>query len=281
MAVSPIPVPAPPAQPPRHSLLVAAEVITGGDDRWTVGYTFRPEGAGTGGGVIAPDCGPIDGFDSDRPPAWVEVQPFYVFDGDQCSRMSQAGSYDEVAARARRNLQASESHHIAAEFWTGTLADDQSWTGEARLRGATEVGVGPLAPAEALACLEQALQTNRRGRRGMIHATAGTVTTWQAENLLRREGGQVLTVLDTIVVTDSGYDGSSPDGDAAADGAVWAYATGMVQVRLTAPQPLQADEAQAMNRQTNNIEVLVARLAGINFDTPGVWGASVDVPVCA
>lgn len=271
------PVPAPPIQPPRVSLLTAAQVIADGADRWGQGYVFVPEGNASGGGVADPCAG---SFTQVRPPASVEVQPFYVWEGDTCTRLSR--TYDEIVARARRNLQGSESYHIAREFWKGTLATAMGWTDQPVLASpdSDTLTNGPAQPLDALACLEQGLATAQRGRRGMIHATHALATYWQSLYLLHTEGTNLLTALGTIVVVDAGYDGSGPDGQAAVDGSQWAYATGLVQVRLDQVTTLPDTEAQALNRENNDVTAYASRLASPSWDLEAHLAAEVDVPFC-
>lgn len=271
------PVPAPPIQPPRISLLTAAQVVTDGDNRWGQGYVFVPEGNTAGGGVADPCAGT---FDSVRPPDLVEVMPFYVWEGDECTRLQR--TFDDEVARARRNLQASESYHIAHEFWRGTLATTEGWTGQPVLGRPTSDTVtnGPADPVDALACLEQGLASAQRGRRGMIHATHALATYWVSQHLLVAEGTNLLTMLGTIVVVDAGYDGSGPLGQDAVDGSVWAYATGLVQVRLDAVTTMPDNEAQALNRLDNTVTAYASRLASPSWDLEAHLAAEVDMPFC-
>jgi hypothetical protein len=274
------PVPAPPIQPPRVSLLTAAQLITDGadsGDRWGQGYTFVPEGNTAGGGVADPCSG---AFTSTRPPDVVEAEPFYVWEGDECSRLSR--TYDDVLARARRNLQGSESYHIAREFWRGDLATTEGWTNQPVLARADSDTLtnGPAQPLDALACLEQGLATAQRGRRGMIHATHALATYWQSLYLLHTEGTNLLTALGTIVVVDAGYDGSGPLGQAAVDGSQWAYATGLVQVRLGPVGTMPDTEGQALDRLDNTVTAYASRLASPSWDGMAHLAAEVDVPFC-
>lgn len=277
-----LPVAAPPAAPPLYGLIPAAQVITGEDDHWEGGYTFVPEGS-DGGGVLAP-CDASYG-NPERPGDPVTGVPFYVWESDQCSRLGNTpfSRYEDVVARARRNLQASESYHLAREFWKGELAATQPGWGDQPILAdpASDVlTTGAATPLAAFACLEQGIAEAQRGGRGMIHCTPQMLTYWQSLYLIRPSGTLNVSALGTVVVADAGYDGSGPNGEAPTDGHQWAYGTGMVQVRLGPVQIVPGSEAEAVDRSDNTITVWVNRLASANWDRRAHVAAEVNVPLC-
>lgn len=276
-----LPVAAPPAAPPRISLLASAQVITSESGPWTDGYTFVPEGS-QGGGVIAPCDGQYG--EPEELPAPVEAIPFYVWESAWCSALGRTplNTYDALTARARRNLAAAESYHVAREFWRGDLATAESWDDQPVLaRLASDVVTsGAATPLAAMGCLEQALSQAQRGGRGMIHCTPQLLTYWQSLYLIRREGTLNLTAMDTIVVADAGYDGSDPYGNIPTAGHQWAYATGLVQVRLDAVTVLPGSEAEAVDRRINKTVVWANRLASPSWDRRAHIAAEVDLPLC-
>jgi len=177
----------------------------------------------------------------------------------------------DLTDRARRALAVCEHGLIGSEFWTGELATAQGWP-NAFLAGPT---VTPLAYSDAstpvnvvdsLAILEQSLAECGCGSRSMIHASPRLATLWASLSLIRREGGLLLTALDSIVVTGPGYDGSGPESLAPAgpkpqtDTSSWAYGTGLVEIRLGPVADLSG-----FDEETNDHVAFAQRLAVARF----------------
>lgn len=268
------PVPAPLAGPPRQGLLVAANVISDAL-RWEAGYTFVPEACG-GGGTFDP-CGVADLDPPHGLPDAVGNVPFGIWEGDRCSTFG--SDLDDLRARARRALEANQSEHVAAEFWTGAQADAAGWGDNQRL--AAGAGV-PVASAgedvrTAFAALTQALADQQGNRRGMIHVTPRTLDAAAQAQAIRREGNLWLTPMDHIVVADAGYPGSGPSGEAAADAATWAFATGLVTVRLGDVLVAPDDDAQAVDTRVNTALFVASRLASAAWDGCALAAASIDL----
>lgn len=120
----------------------------------------------------------------------------------------------------------------------------------------------------------------------MIHCTPQTLVRWVAASAVRLEGGQYLSPLGNIVVADAGYDGSGPGG-VAAGASQWAYATGLISIRLSTPQVIPGDVetaqsiAQALNREDNTLDVYAQRLALVQWDECCHIAAELDLAVCA
>lgn len=273
---------APKAQPPRVSLVSSAVIVTETDDRWEAGFAYTPESCASAG--ISDPCAVEARTIADNEDA-VEFEPFEVWAGFKCSTFGfQASDYDR---RAREALEACESAQIEAELWKGTYAQDGDRPNNFlnHLTNSDRVSDGNEEPVEALALLEQALAECGCGQQGMIHAPVSVVTLWSSLNLLRREANRIYTIRDTIVVPGAGYDGSGPGGLAPADGALHAYATPMVQVRLgravtITPNPEDDDAlAQATDRETNTVEFRAARVAAATFDPCCHFVAAIDAPL--
>lgn len=277
-----LPVSAPPATPPRLSLVAASlDVATllgdGEAVRLDAGFTFAPESCGDGVGRYDP-CDPTEAELPDvSNPAVVSATSFTVKAFDRCSIFDS----DRDRAKARRLLLACESKQIAEELWTGSLSTAAGWDNRYFASpDADEVTSGAADPFTALACLERGLQLCSCGGRGMIHASAELVSLWSERGVLRREGNVILTIHDTIVVTDAGYDGSGPDGSPAADGSVWAYATGLVYTHR-GPIQIVSDPMETVDRATNTQVVWAQRQAA------ATWGdgcchlaAQIDIDIC-
>lgn len=210
-------------------------VRTGQAVRWINGFSYRPEIC-NGGDIVD-----VDGAIEGTPPtieAQIDVRPYVVEGVDKRSTFGtpKDGEMDEARQFARRQLLACESKQIAKELWTGRLSDG-SLSGNHYLSDANVAlpeGGALLGYVTALAVLEREIKNRTCGQQGMIHARADTVSIWDAGGALRRVGNLILTIHDTIVVADAGYDGSAPlnwtphlpSADAA-----WAYATTIVDVR--------------------------------------------------
>ena len=250
----------------------------GETERWENGYRFQPN-ALTGGGVADP-CDAEAEFVPPTRPATEEFEPFIVWTGDRCSAFGfTAANYEE---RAREMLEEQESYFIARELWKGTQAQASSWPNLFLADESSDtLSNGPTAVVSAIACLEQALAECGRGSRGMIHVTPQLAAHLAAlgNSLVRREGGMLLTLQDTIVVADAGYDGSGPDGTAAGD-SQWAYATGMVTVRRSEPVNIPGSLSEALDRSDNTVAFLAQRLASASWDGQCHFAAEVDLATC-
>lgn len=274
--VMPQPVPAPLAGPPRFGLLVAANVVRD-TIRWEQGYVFTPEACTGRGGVFDP-CGST-AFDAERGrPSDVTNTPFGVWEADLCSVDSEAA--EDGRARARRALEANESAHIASEFWLGTLSTAEAWDNQHLAAGGDVTALGAaLQPRRAMGVLEQGLATLQGNRRGMIHTTPDVLSRWAADSVVRRDGNLWLTPHDHIVVTDAGYPGSGPAGQAKAAAATWAYVTGLVTVRLGPVEviPSTDDLPSAISHRINDATFYALRLASPSWDGCALGAASIDL----
>ena len=275
------PIPAPLAEAPRPGsgalLPTLGRLVETVADR-EVGFAFSPEGCGESGTDPGVPCtAPDSTRDPAANPATVEAWPFRVWTSDECSPWELGRDW---RGRARRQLDAVSSFQVARELWTGTEAQAQSApTPFLASPDSDVVTAGPTSPTDALAVLEYALGQCRHGARGVIHATRHAATYWAQLGLLRREGAQILTYLDSIVVADAGYDGSGPDGQAAVDGSQWAYATSVPVVRLGAERliPDADDLTAALNRSTNTVTYFAERSAAVAFDPCCHLAAELDL----
>lgn len=300
----PVPVPAPPAQPPRLGLLPTIRALGDVTERWEQGFAFAPEQCHSSGRGSW-NCAQGDAKTIQANPAVVQTRPFYVWAADKCAPFDRTRDWQ---GRADRMLAASESFQISDELWTGTVAQASTepdgvtpWPN--RYLASPEADVlndpvtdGAFSPLNALACLEYAVGQCQNGSRGVIHCTRQLATHWDHYGMLRREGNMLLTALDTIVIADAGYDGSGPAGQAESEGSQWAYATGMLQIRLgdvkhlpgtegewnelVAAQQFNTPDAQRFNPATNLIEVRSERSAAVSWDSCCHLAVNVDLPLC-
>lgn len=281
--------PAPQMRPPRVGLIASASLPTD-PARWQGGIRYQPEGCSQGGGVItrcAPGTGGTTAKTTSAGASIVDWEPYPIWDYYRCSTFGT--DLAEAEARARRRLEACESRHLERELWRGDAARaDQLAAGTQRFLAslASDVVTSTAAtPANALACLEEAIGGCGCGQRGMIHATRQIVTLWAAQQLVRREGGLILTINDTIIVSGAGYDGSGPPGivggapTAPATNAIWAYATGMVEVRRD-PIRMVGKPDEWINRETNLIEARAERIALASWDGCCHFAAQIEATLC-
>lgn len=275
------PVAAPVAGPARVGLVASAVAVE--DDtsgRWENSFGFDPEGCVEG--QTADPCNPGT-FTVPADVADVEWEPMLVVTPYRCTAL--AGPPRDWEARARRRHLSRVETEVSAELWTGTLATASGWPNLSLASTGSDdlTEGGPTTPLQGLQCLQQHIADTNGGQRGFIHATHSTITAWQASgDHFRREGPIILDMYDNVIVPGAGYDGSSPDGVAASDGDVWAYATGPVLMRRSGLDVPDAAEALAgVDRTLNTFTVFVTETVAAYWDGCVHAGVRMDVPVCA
>jgi len=270
----------PVVRPPRVGLLVSANPVNETGNRWQAGLEFRPGICGRGGSWIPCETDPEERT-ATRGGAPVTYRPVGLMADDACSAV--AIDFAETRQRAEDTLTVWTSAQLEAELWTGAIGDAAGFTNQ-RLASddAEEVSTAPMGYVDALACLEAALADCNGGGVGMIHAPRSVTTHWKAEGLLDAQGDLRLTTHGNIVVPGAGYDGSRDAETPATDGSVWAYATGLVDVRLGEIQVLPETLQQAVSGVTrdNTVEVFAQRVAAAVFDPCCLLAVEVDGVVC-
>lgn len=257
------PIAAIPAAAPTVSLLSSALRPNDGA-RWEGGFAWQPERCITSQGF-----GPCEDPDApDFDPEGGEVQyhfPVGYRVRNYCSTIG--GPLDEE--RVRRQAEAVASFEIAKELWTGATSaanpgvdptDGVTPLVNAHLASTdatTVVGTGTF--AERLGQLEEAARVAANGQQVFLHVPIHLIT--PVANLLTRRGQTLYTALDSVVVADAGYPGTSPAGAAGA----WIYATGPVAVRMTEID-LEFDPTATIDRRINRQEIWAGRLFAAIFD---------------
>lgn len=284
---------APPATPPRYSLLIAAPAIDDGA-RWEAGFQFAPEGCGTGGRTAVDCFGGTDAIDPDDNPGIVGGDAFAVWAADRCSTFGYRAR--DYVGRARRQLAAIESYQVAEELWEGSLNGEPGLGGSAidnrplTHPGSDTVTDGPTSPTGALGALVSALGDCGSGRQGMIHVTSQVLVHLAAVGAIYRDGASWYAPMGHLVVADDGYTGAGPgaDGGVPASTSQWAYATSMMRVRLSAVQTVPelpedttnpAGWPAAVDPTTNEVLVIAQRLAAVNWDHCCHIAAELDLAV--
>jgi hypothetical protein len=285
-----------PAVPPRQGLIPALGTFDGVEDTdWVAGFTWLPEGPGTGGGAEPITCmGNTGTLAPDAPPGAATADTIAVWAADQCA--PQGALSRDWQGRATRQLRAQESFHLAAELWDGGVAqviEAQEGLAEPATRylagpdtwsdRVTESGAA--SALNGLACLEAGLASALSGARGLIHVTPQVLVHLVGANLVHRDGQQLVSPNGHLVVADAGYTGTGPVGEPAGD-TQWGYATDMMRVLLgpvqVLPNSLQSarDYAEGLNRATNLVTVYAMRVAAYQWAGNAHLAAEFDIPVC-
>lgn len=183
----------------------------------------------TGAAPAAPDLAPTAGV-QDR-----GATAYTVYAEYDCSLIGLPDVDQAAQALAR-----SEAYQVSRAFWTGQAGGQATvWPHLAadavlddpqgiRLQPAAEtIGSGPDDVAVVVGALDAALSAAYGGV-GALHVPLSALATLKARALAHRDDSGVLyTPGGHRIIAASGYDGSGPDGTAAA-GTAWLYATGAV-----------------------------------------------------
>lgn len=183
---------------------------------------------------------------------------FVVYLPITCSAIS-IGDPEEFRGRAEIALDAVESFAIEEQLSQGTGIPTNPFFSDA---AADILASGAaVTPAVGLSYLEDAIGAT--GKKGMIHATPGTVSQWFD---LRGLDSALITNVGTQVVSGGGYAGAQPSGEAAAGaGQAWAFATGPVEVRHTAVALM--DISEVLDRSVNDVTFRAERYVLATWDT--------------
>jgi hypothetical protein len=266
-----LPVYGPQAATSRMGLLASARRPPTPDLHWTGGFAWRPE-----------TCLEIQGFnrcdDIESLPAEASDDiVYYQPTAFRVDRSCAIRTYRDVDIDiVRRQADAGTDYAVSHELWTGTESaavpfvtptGDQVVNFALADSSATDVtptvGTPIPSPAEALGLIERAAMEASRGQQVMIHCDY-LVAEMSPYNF-HTVGDMVFTERGNIVVAASGYDGSGPDGSAAAPGTSWMYATGVVDVRLSDIDVI-TDPVQTIDRATNIRTIWAQRYFAATFD---------------
>ena len=270
-------VPAPPATPPRYSLLGVATAINDGA-RWQNGIEWLPEQQYQGG-VISFTCygGTPDGLDEGDNPGLAYADPFVVYAEDHCSTLGMGAR--DYEARARRQLEAVQSARVAAELERGALAQAESLDNHWLTEDPLIVGVpGAQNVIAALGDIEMGLAELWGGQQCMIHVSPQILTALHNESVIQLSGQRWVTGMGHVIACDAGYIGAPPDDEESSK--QWMYGTSLIQYRLSdvilVPGSLSEAMAAATDRATNKTTIYAERLALLQWDA-GVVAAETDI----
>ena len=240
---------------------------------------FTPELCGPGG--TARTCGNVEGVGDTKDLTdlsdVVSFDPYWIHQGTSCNRASGAATFIDTQDRSVRALAVNESYLIEEALWTGEvdgnatnhpLADTDAF----QPNGRTAVGL-----TTGLWDIVEYFNDTIGGAVGMIHVEQRVVPFLDFYGLLERDG-RILQLRNTnhVVVGGTGYPGTDPDGVAPAAGESWIYGTTPVDV-MTGSEifRLPTDESEALNRETNEIQVRAERLAVAYWDQCAHVGTAV------
>lgn len=276
---------APAVGPAAGGLLQTVRAINETAHNWQSGFSFSPNGC-VPATILDPQCGSDDNasIEPSDLPAVVDFIPYLVLVAAHCTSLQGASGAD-LGARIRAIVELDQGVAVEEELWKGTKATASSWPnfflagGSPNFDNLTPGPTDAIPGMYALGALQAALGQCNGGVRGMIHASKQVVTMWQERNLVRREGTAILDLYDNFIIAGAGYDGTGPDDEFDATGNTsWAYATGMVDVRLggidTVPTLDRIE--QALDR-TNDFMWQAQRFAAATWDGCCHIGARVNV----
>lgn len=256
---------APPARPPRYSLIGVAETLQLSDELLAGGYTFDPEACGSNRGGIA-ELGCAGDITPPEPPAAPELvvgDPFVIWAADECSTLGfNARDYE---GRATRMLNASQSYWLAQALWHGdtiNVAQPSLMT-----YAYDEISYNALSITEAVAQISAGLAYTLRGERGMIHMSPSNLDRAVAAGVAIRDGNLWVTSMGHVIVADAGYDGAGPDAAEQSINADWIYGTDMISVALGDVEIIPGSfadataRAQMVDRSINLLTIYAERLA--------------------
>lgn len=281
--------PAPPFLPATAgSLLAAAYTPPETQLRGGVRYALDSTPV-TGWHGWMPGCTPVDAGDLKTPNPGVisTARAFTISVADGPATLFSRRP-DELGDRVAGLADAVTSPAIASEFWAGAIATAASlpiataangWDGEPRLKATAAIDLnsgGALSPARAVGVLEEWALARIGTGLGCIHVPPRAVSSLNGPLALRRVGDLLLTALDTRVVADAGYPGTSPAGAAAAAGEAWLYATARPVIYRT-PLTVVNDPQLTVNRSINQATATAWRTALILLPHPEIAAVRVTL----
>lgn len=269
---------APRATIPVHSLIRAA-VTTLDEPGWERGLTYAPESPGGYRAFAACTDEEYEDLGADGPTPVVTYRPWDLQIVHPCHSTF---GLDEVqlAAELDRAVEAVESYAIARELWNGDLtraaydAGDVDAANLSLVDGPTILNAGtPAAPKLALGLLQQAAGEALHGQQVYLHASR-TLEPFLPD--LTRDGNLLTTRVGNLVVADAGYPGTPPDGEDAAAGVGWLYATGPVVVRRSPLDRVGVGQG-AVDTRTNTLNLRGTKVVAATFDRSAHFAIPVDL----
>jgi hypothetical protein len=266
----------------------ATTVIEDNDERWLSGLTYPTIDAGAsvtlapiGGNSSDLNGSEVISPDGTKPP----YRFYYPFDIKASMKASTMGSTpEEIYANAEAVINTVTQKAVEIEFWKGVIARTLQATDSGnRFLGSaagtdfidvTPAGsTGGVKPRYAQALLEQALGDATIGSKGVFHTPRAIASVLKVKD----SNGVLKTNLGTPVVAGAGYSMTGPDGQPAAAGKAWMYATGPLTVRLGPIAVLPGETSQAVDTRINTITYYIDRAAAVTWSTSNLYAVLVDL----
>lgn len=288
----------PPPEPPLYGLLSAAtapaagvrivpDADARGIERWLNGVQVFPYSPETG--LVFDPCAQGSDFVEKGDGAAVASPQFSALTAVASATCTtyKVWNHDEWKQRIALVLAAIESSVVAREFQSGTRFPNNHYLADGD--GVFPNGDTATTAIHGLSLLEE--QIALTGRQGLIHCSPMLSTTLMGYGFaLADKTGVIRTINGTVVIADFGYArGSTPTGHAAPVGPQeWAFATGPVDIRQTAPFVTPELPSQAVDRGTpgsatnglsNSVTYRAERYFLVDWDTE--LQASVLIDRCA
>ncbi len=183
-------------------------------------------------------------------------------------------------------MEATKSKALEFEFWTGFQNPDNISLMQTTPNDDSHVlnpggAAAPVAvsPGMALMLFAQALANCGGGGRGMIHATPALVERWVTLSSISCNDKLITTCgRGDIIVNGTGYLGWGPTGQPIPSAnTVWAFATGMVNVRIGEAEIYPDNINEALNRATNEVTFRGEVTAAAVFDPCCTFAVLIDL----
>jgi hypothetical protein len=280
------------ASPEGHDygiLSPATTVIFDNDERWLSGLTYPTIDAGASV-TLAPITGKSDDLsgtevispDPEKPP----YRFYYPFDIKASMKASTMGSSpEEIYNNAEAVINTVTQKAVEIELWKGVIArtltasdaNGNRYFGATAGTDYTDVtpsgNAGGVKPRYAQALLEQALGDATIGSKGVLHTPRLLASILKVKD----SDGVLKTNLGTPVVAGAGYSLTGPDGQPAAAGKAWMFATGPMTVRLGPVAVVPGEVSQAVDTRINTITYYIDRAAAITWSTSNLYAVLVDL----
>jgi hypothetical protein len=257
---------APRLTPPTHSLVRSAITNVDAEPDWEKGLIYAPETPGSYRALSHCTAQTVD-HTRDRVEN-VDYQPWELQVEDPC--LTTFGyNRQERSERLQRAMAATESYAIARELMRGELAQADAaagGTGEAAnnylAKAPTVLSATPLSHRRGIGELEEAAAELLKGQQTFLHVSPSALPQFA---WLTKTGPMLYPYRDSVIVSDAGYSRHAPDGEVAADGVAWLYATGPVVVRRSMIFEDPPD-AQIIDTATNTVIRRISRVVAATFD---------------
>lgn len=257
VAAMPVTLTAPQPAAPPFGLVPTAQVVVDEDEHYLDGGSVWPYPRGLP--FAWNPCERQSKRDDDTYSAddWTDFGAFTVVLPFFCTGRS-IGDWNEIKDRLLAAFAARESFALEAELVAGDPAAAMPENVHLGDAGMLSLGSG-VSTAEALALLENAIGAT--GEQGVIHATPALIAEWGYDRLTV-SAGKLRTINGNLVVSGGGYigaKGATGDQD-------WAFATGPVHIRRSAPFVNPDDLADAIDRQNNDVIAYAERYYQVTWN---------------